>query len=139
MAHFVYTVFMYGKNKIHIGVHGEDLALREYQLQGYDLIARNVANPNGKRFGEIDLVVHNSSELVFVEVKTRRIGGSFSVWDSVGPQKLRRLFKIIRWYLWKHPEARKLKPRLDVCLVEYSNLDKSLKNVIIISNAAELD
>src|SRR4051794_41762291 len=56
----------------HLGRAGEDLALAHLERLGYELVARN----HRTRWGEIDLVAHDGTALVFVEVKTRRASGS---------------------------------------------------------------
>lgn len=49
------------------GRRGETLALRFLLERGYKFIAQNVATP----FGELDLIMRDGGELVFVEVKYR--------------------------------------------------------------------
>jgi putative endonuclease len=68
----------------HLGRTGEDLALAHLERLGYELVARN----HRTRWGEIDLVVHNSEVLVFVEVKTRRASGSGrGPWEALHERK----------------------------------------------------
>ena len=55
-----------------LGRRGEQLAAAHLRARGYAVIARNVRT----RSGEIDIVARNGATLVFVEVKTRRIGAS---------------------------------------------------------------
>lgn len=50
-----------------IGKFGEELAARFYEKNGYSIICRNYRTGRN----EIDLIVENGRELVFVEVKTR--------------------------------------------------------------------
>ena len=57
-----------------LGRRGEELAADYLQRRGYSVLDRNART----RYGEIDLVVHRRHALVFVEVKTRRIGRSQS-------------------------------------------------------------
>jgi putative endonuclease len=53
-----------------LGRRGEQLAAEHLRRRGYSVIERNART----RYGEIDLIVHRRPALVFVEVKTRRIG-----------------------------------------------------------------
>jgi putative endonuclease len=68
----------------HLGRTGEDLALAHLERLGYALVARN----HRTRWGEIDLVVHDGTTLVFVEVKTRR-ASSFGrgPWEALHERK----------------------------------------------------
>jgi putative endonuclease len=50
-----------------LGAHGERLAARRYEADGYEVVARNWRCGAG----EIDLVLRRGDTLVFAEVKTR--------------------------------------------------------------------
>jgi len=69
-----------------VGRRGEDLAARHLQQAGLAVIDRNVRLP----WGEIDLVMREADELVFVEVKTR-IGD-----DSTAPDEIVNIAKLLR-------------------------------------------
>ena len=69
------------------GDAAEDVALEFLRAQGLELLARNV----GRRFGEVDLLMRDGREWVFVEVRSRtgaRYGGAVA---SVTPAKQRRI------------------------------------------------
>jgi putative endonuclease len=67
-----------------LGHIGEDLALAHLERLGYELVVRN----HRTRWGEIDLVVHDGSTLVFAEVKTRRATGSGrGPWEALHERK----------------------------------------------------
>ena len=53
-----------------LGRLGEDLAAAHFERLGFALLARNERT----RHGEIDLIAFDGVTLVFVEVKTRRVG-----------------------------------------------------------------
>ncbi len=53
-----------------VGDFGEDLAGERLEKEGYRILARNWQC----RWGEIDLIARRGTEIVFVEVKTRRSG-----------------------------------------------------------------
>ena len=57
---------------------GEDFAARHFEALGFEVLARN----HRTRFGELDLVVFDGATIVFVEVKTRRMGGG-EPWDNL--------------------------------------------------------
>ncbi|MBI4415199.1 MAG: YraN family protein [Candidatus Kerfeldbacteria bacterium] len=70
-----------------IGAQGEAAALRYLRTKGYVLIAKNVRT----RFGELDLVMVDSHELVGIEVKTRRTRLFGTPATGVGKLKVKRL------------------------------------------------
>lgn len=129
---------MVNNQHLKTGLMGERYALAQYLKQGYFSVAKNFFNKRGKRLGEIDLVVKKGGDLVFVEVKTRKEHSKVPLMETVDKFKLAKMHKAVCWFLATHPNYRKFQPRIDVCFVEYSPLDKSVKNLIIISNAVEL-
>jgi putative endonuclease len=80
----------------HLGRTGEDLALAHLERLGYELVARNYRT----RWGEIDLVVHDGSTLVFVEVKTRRASGTGrGPWEALHERKRIQVRRMAAAYL----------------------------------------
>jgi putative endonuclease len=80
----------------HLGRTGEDLALAHLQRLGYELVVRN----HRTRWGEIDLVVHDGSTLVFVEVKTRRASGAGrGPWEALHERKRIQVRRMAAAYL----------------------------------------
>lgn len=126
------------KLKNSVGIWGEQLAENEYLRRGFVLVARNIHNGKGKMLGEIDLVMRNETELVFVEVKARRTGRFGTALEAITKAKQKKLLKIVAWFSKSYPEFRDLRPRIDVCAIT-TNLDKSSVNVIIIPSAVTLD
>jgi putative endonuclease len=53
-----------------LGRAGEALAAQHLERLGYEVLARN----HRTRFGELDLIATDGESIVFVEVKTRRLG-----------------------------------------------------------------
>jgi putative endonuclease len=78
-----------------LGRRGEDLAADRLQRQGYRVLARNLRTP----LGELDLVCEDGPEVVFVEVKARRVGGRGAPEEAVGRLKLQRLARLAEAYL----------------------------------------
>jgi putative endonuclease len=79
-----------------LGRLGEDLALAHLRRRGFEPVARN----HRTRWGELDLVVHDGSTLVFVEVKTRRATGSGGQpWESLHPRKTAQVRRMAAAYL----------------------------------------
>lgn len=84
------------------GQLGEELAVEFLRRAGFKILARNVANPHGKRLGEIDIVAQAGKEIVFVEVKTLRRGAEewLPEWN-VTREKLRKLSRIGEYFIKK--------------------------------------
>lgn len=82
-------------NTRELGRYGEDTALRYLEERGYRLIARNFHC----RYGELDLIMQQGRQLVFVEVKARSNSLFGLPEDAVNWQKLRRLRLAIAVYL----------------------------------------
>lgn len=72
-------------SKRQYGARGELRAQSYLVDKGFEPIATNYH----ARYGEIDLVMRDGRELVFVEVKTRRDGQAGHPAESVTPPKLR--------------------------------------------------
>ena len=66
---------------------GEEAAWRTYRERGYRLLARNWRCP----LGELDLVLARGTEVVFCEVKARRLSVLGGPFEAVTPAKQRKL------------------------------------------------
>jgi len=122
-----------------LGQLGEERAQEEYKKCGFKIIATNEYNKKGKRLGEIDFIAKSKQSIVFVEVKTRTAGADkFGKGvESVNIYKQQRLLRAVKMYFLRNPKMLEFKPQIDVCLLEYSEFDKSFKPAIIIPNAVE--
>lgn len=122
-----------------LGQLGEELAQKEYQKQGFKIIAANEYNKKGKRLGEIDFIAANKNKIVFVEVKTRTAGADkFGKGaESVNIYKQQKILRAVKMYFLRNRQYQYLQPQIDVCLMEYSGLDKAFKPAKIIANAVE--
>jgi putative endonuclease len=81
------------------GRAAEERACRYLEARGLQLVARNYRS----RWGEIDLIMRDRTELVFVEVRqrsSRRFGGAL---ESVDGRKQRRLLATAERYLQQQP------------------------------------
>ena len=81
-----------------LGLAGEDLACKELERLGYEILARRYRT----RFGEIDIVAKHKQSTVFVEVKARcgdEYGGGAA---AVTPWKQRRITQMAVDYLSRH-------------------------------------
>jgi putative endonuclease len=77
------------------GAQAEQLAARYLQQQGLRLIAQNYRS----RFGEIDLIMHDGTTLVFIEVRLRRNSGFGGAAASIDARKQKRIISTAQQYL----------------------------------------
>ena len=82
------------------GKDAEQQAQRRLQKAGLRLLENNYRVAGG----EIDLIMLDGSELVFVEVRYRASSSHGSAAESVTLSKQRRLIKAAEHYLINHPE-----------------------------------
>ncbi len=78
-----------------LGNLGEDLAEKYLQENGYKIIVRNYKN----KIGEIDIIAHDDSFLVFIEVKTRTSTYQGLPADAVNYRKQKKIIRVAQWYL----------------------------------------
>lgn len=86
------------------------------ERHGYRFIARNWHCAAG----ELDLVMLDGNELVFVEVKTRRGEHSGRAEEAVSPAKTARLLASAEWYLSIHAEHQDRVWRCDLVAITTS-------------------
>jgi len=86
-----------------VGQSGEAVAATFLRKQGYRLLQRNYRCT----LGEIDLIVQDGEELVFVEVRTKQRPCLFRPEESIDRRKALRLVKLGEYYLasTKHLEV----------------------------------
>jgi putative endonuclease len=80
-----------------LGKTGEDLACRELQRRGYEILARRYR----RRGGELDIIARDGDTLVFVEVKTRAVTFGNAA-EAVGVVKRRRIVQLAQDYMACH-------------------------------------
>jgi putative endonuclease len=90
---------MSGRNQV-VGQWGEAIAAQYLEEKGCEVLDRNVRTP----YGELDLVVRQGEQIVFVEVKTRR-GTLFGMPEAaVDQRKQARLLASAQHYLQSKQE-----------------------------------
>ncbi|MDE2512232.1 MAG: YraN family protein [Elusimicrobia bacterium] len=82
-------------NKIQTGQKAEDQAAAFLQAQGYRLVERNFR----AKVGEIDLIMRDGDEIVFVEVRARRSHGFGGAAASVDGAKRRKVTRTAALWL----------------------------------------
>ena len=122
-----------------LGQIGEEAAQEEYKKRGFKIIAQNEYNKKGLRLGEIDFIATNNQKIVFIEVKTRSITSTKfgSGAEAVNQFKQIKILKAVKIFLQKNQNYQKLQPQIDVCVMEYNEVDKSFEPAKIIANAVE--
>lgn len=93
------------------GRWGEAVVAEYLRARGWQIAALNFCT----RFGELDIVAHNETYLIFVEVKLRRNENFAAARESVTKSKQRKLRIAAELYLQGHPTP--LQPRFDVAEV----------------------
>jgi putative endonuclease len=96
------------------GAYGERRAAQWYVAHGFEVLDRNWRNG---RSGELDLVVADSSTLVFCEVKARRTADFGLPAEAITPAKLARLHRLGYAWVEQHPEHRRRSLRFDIAAV----------------------
>lgn len=92
------------------GREAEQLAEEFLHRQRLRTVTRNYLC----RSGEIDLIMLDGGELVFVEVRFRRSGNHGSAAESVDWRKQRKLIRAAEQFLLRHPGWRQHPCRFDV-------------------------
>ena len=81
------------------GAGAEDTACRYLENRGLSLVARNYRCP----MGEIDLIMRDEKDLVFVEVRYRRCDDYGSAAESISAAKQTRIITAATHYLQRLP------------------------------------
>lgn len=82
-------------NKIQIGKFGEDLAAKYLLEKNWELIEKNYFC----RYGEIDLIMKDQEQIVFVEVKTRKSLAMGSPLEAISLTKKQKILKSVWCWL----------------------------------------
>lgn len=102
-----------------LGRMGERLAAEHLQGCGYVVVGRNFRCCHG----EVDLVVEDGEDLVFVEVKTRR-GVNFGLpEEAVTWRKQQKIMQVAAFYLDLHACSER-SWRIDVVAIQLSGVGK---------------
>ena len=109
-----------GQNNI-TGAWGEQLAAKYLRKKKYKVVATNFHC----RYGEIDLIVSNRYNLVFVEVKLRKSDKFARASEHVDKFKQERIRTTAEYYLTNNPTN--LQPRFDVIEIYAPDGIQSLK------------
>jgi putative endonuclease len=100
---------------LNLGQWAEQQALNILQAQGFQLVAANYHC----RYGEIDLIVQQAKELVFVEVKARSMTQYAHSFESISLSKQRKIMKSALCFLDAHLEFQNFYSRFDVICFDF--------------------
>jgi len=111
------------------GKIGEQIAARELQKRGYQIIGQNFRT----RFGEIDLIARDGDILIFVEVKARKGIGFGLPQEAVGFKKQNKIIRGALQYI-RDNRLGEISWRIDVVsiILDYKG---NLKSFDLIKNA----
>lgn len=101
------------------GDRAEASALEYLLDRGLFALARNVSS----KLGEIDLIMRDGNEIVFVEVRARSRSDYGGAAASVGAAKQMRLRREAQRWLSRHYGDRWPACRFDVCAIEPGGID----------------
>lgn len=99
-----------------LGPRGENYARRRLEKQGWKFITANWHCA----YGELDLVMTEGNELVFIEVKTRRGDYSGRAEEGISVAKGRKLLKAGDWFIAKNLEFQDSIWRVDLIAITVS-------------------
>ncbi|MDD3000394.1 MAG: YraN family protein [Candidatus Riflebacteria bacterium] len=89
-------------SKTALGIYGEKLALEHLLSLGYKLVCANYRIDDftsGKKIGEIDLVMTDADDIVFVEVRTKKNDLNGTPLDTITSRKRRQMERCARYYI----------------------------------------
>lgn len=116
-----------------LGRLGERLAANELEKRGYRLVSRNFRCS----YGEIDLVAEDGSDLVFIEVKTRRGVVCGLPEEAITSRKAHKLQEVACYYLDLNQQA-DCSWRIDVVAVQFSSAGR-LEEIRVYQHAIVAD
>ena len=117
-----------------VGLFGENVAARFLSRKGYQIIGRNIRT----FVGEIDIVARKESEVVFVEIKTRKMPFFVAPYLSITAKKKKKLIQCALCFL-SMKRLLDVAWRIDVISIEIRNLFGFIKKIKIehFENAVE--
>ncbi len=115
---------LFKKNKhLDLGVKSEQQACEYLLKRSLTLIEKNY----NTRYGEIDLVMKEGDELVFVEVRSRYKNNYADAIESITPSKQKKLRFTAEHYLNKHYQNHPPTCRFDVVAIDLTQTEFSIE------------
>ena len=89
-----------------LGARAESAVADLLQAQGCAILARNARDPTG----ELDLIARRGTQILVVEVRSRRAAGFDDALDSIGGDKRRRVRRMAeRWLAGRPPDYQEVR------------------------------
>jgi putative endonuclease len=107
-----------------LGHKGEDMAVEYLQQEGYCILNRNWTNKGRK---ELDIVATKDDIIVFVEVKTRRLGSITTPLSAVDGRKQHRVVLAADSYLKTYRIDQSC--RFDVVCIVYNDKASRIEHI----------
>ncbi len=120
------------QQRIDLGQYGENTAAHFLERRGYQILESNYRT----RFGEIDIIAKEKDVICFVEVKTRTTPSHGNAFESVTPQKQKKLVRLALGYLEKN-NLLDVAARFDVVAIDPH--DPQHPQIQIVKNAFEIE
>lgn len=115
---------MSGSVSYHAGLTAEHGVARDYLNRGFRLRAERYRG----RAGEIDLIVHDGAQVVFVEVKKSKSHSGAAA--RLSQRQINRIFRSASEFLAGEPNGQDTDARFDVALVDQSGQIEILENAL---------
>ncbi|MHA3978263.1 YraN family protein [Halovulum sp. GXIMD14794] len=113
---------MSGSGRYHSGLAAEDSALRLYEAEGGQELDRRART----QAGEIDLIVGQGDEVIFVEVKARKTHAAAA--ESLSPRQQQRIFTAAQIWLDQTGRTSLTACRFDVVTVDATGEARRIVN-----------
>lgn len=107
-----------------IGQAAEELACQYLQKQGLKILERNYRC----RMGEIDLIMQDDEDLIFIEVRYRQNNHYGNGAETVTLAKQNKVIKAANYYLQKQKFNDRIACRFDVVALTFSDQVEWIKN-----------
>ncbi|PJB10787.1 MAG: YraN family protein [Gammaproteobacteria bacterium CG_4_9_14_3_um_filter_38_9] len=131
---------LFKKNSTAIGKLAEKDAQHFLEQHGLTLLEKNFItyNSNGKKTGEIDLIMQDGLCLVFTEVKARSNTAYGNTLETISKQKQNRLIQAATQYLIQKNMYNSAYCRFDVIGIAWNQQNIQTEQIMWIKNAFEV-
>jgi putative endonuclease len=114
---------MSGARSYHAGLAAEDQVAQHYARRGFEIAARRWRGAGG----EIDLIVRDGAQVIFVEVKQSRTHDLAA--QHLTPQQIARIYAAAAEFVEGEPLGQLTEVRLDAAFVDRVGRIEILQNI----------